>query len=113
MAWEDFREEYTRLKVELFRSDEAKDAAEVRLDVCQAIIKPRTLQQMADPKTLANLQRELRAGTASRKGPRSANTVRSYMMALKAALNWAHEPMGWLPNRFTFQLLEADESETL
>lgn len=113
MSWEEFREEYTRLKVATFRSENAKDAAEIRLDICEAIIKPRTLERMARPETLSTLQAELLAGTGGRKGPRAANTVRSYMMALKAALNWAHKPMKWLPDPCKFEMLEADQSETL
>jgi hypothetical protein len=47
MAWEAFRDEYSRLKVATFRSHEAKDAAEIRLDVCERIANPRRLADMA------------------------------------------------------------------
>ena len=113
MPWEIFREEYTRLKVATFRSENAMTAAEVRLDVCESIVKPRTLQDMAKPETLAMLQAELLAGVNSKKKRRSAHTVRSYMMGLKAALNWAHRPMRWLPAPCEFDMIEADKDETL
>ncbi len=113
MSWEDFREEYTRLAVNLMRSENTKDTVETRLDLFERIAQPRTLAGMAERETLATLQAELLAGTESRKGPRSAQTVESYMMTLKAALNWAHKEMGWLPEPFKFRLLEVDQSETL
>ncbi len=34
ISWEEFRAEYNRLKA--FRSDDAKESAEVRLDICEA-----------------------------------------------------------------------------
>jgi len=113
MPWEDFREEYTRLKVATFRSENAMDAAEIRLDVCEGIVKPRTLQDMVKPETLSHLQAELLVGTNSKRGPRSAATVESYMRTLRAALNWAHKPMGWLPKPCDFELIEVDGNETL
>ena len=111
MPWEDFRDEYSRLKVATFRSERAKDSAELRLDVCESIINPRTLGDMAEPETLASLQAELLAGTNSKKGQRSPTTVQSYMKALRASLNWAHKPMRWLPSRCDFELLEVDAGE--
>jgi len=111
MLWADFREEYSRLKVPTFRSEDAKESAEYRLDICQRIAKPSTLGDMADNDRLAKLQAELLAGTESRKGKRAPSTVQSYMSALRAALNWAHRPMGWLPNAFTFDLLNVDEDD--
>ena len=39
MPWEGFWEEYSRLKVATFRSEAAKDAAEIRLNVCEAIVR--------------------------------------------------------------------------
>ena len=42
MRWDDFRDEYTRLKLATLR-DSTADSTENRLDVCEAILKPRTL----------------------------------------------------------------------
>jgi len=113
MPWEDFREEYTRLRVNTLRTETAMESAEVRLDVCESIINPRTLADMAKPETLALLQAELLAGVNSKKASRSAHTVRSYMTALKAALNWAHKPMRWLPGPCQPDLIDVDQNETL
>lgn len=113
MPWEDFRHEYTRLKVSTFRSDNAKDTAEVRLDVCEAIIRPRTLGEMAKPTTLARLQVELRAGSHSRVNKqRSPRTVESYVRTLQAALNWGHK-MGWLDKPVVIDLKVDDDSAEL
>lgn len=117
MDWEEFRQEYTRLKVETFRSDQARGTAEVRLDLLESIINPRTLSDMAKPETLARLQAELLAGSGGKRGrqekrePRSPHTVRSYMATLIAALNWAHRPMRWLPEGIEFDMLEVDDPD--
>ena len=114
MPWGDFRHEYSRLKVNTFRSEDAMESAEIRLDICGSIIKPRTLGVMASSENLALLQAELLAGTKSRKASRSPNTVESYMRSLQAALNWAHNPMGWLPDSVVLNLLDTnDDSEAL
>jgi len=111
MPWEDFREEYTRLKVATFRSENAMDAAEIILDVCESIVSPATLADMADLGTLSTLQDELLAGTGSKKGPRSPNTVNSYLGTVKAALNWAHKKKRWLPGVVVFEPIEVDEDD--
>ncbi len=111
MAWEDFRDAYCRLKAATFRSENSRETAEIRLDVCERIVNPRTLGDMARPETLARLQAELFAGAESpRKKARSAHTVRSYMMTLIAALNWAHS-MKWLSERIGFDKMDADEAD--
>ena len=43
MRWDDFRDEYSRLKVKTFRAEEAMYTAEIRLDVCGETISPRTI----------------------------------------------------------------------
>jgi len=112
MPWDDFREEYSRLKVATFRSEKSKAAAEIRLDVCESIVRPRKLNDMAQPETLSLLQAELLAGTGSKqKRRRAAKTVESYMRALKAALNWGHK-MKWLPEPCRFEMIECDDDET-
>ena len=109
MRWEEFREEYTRLKVSTFRSEKAMRASEIRLDVCQAVIKPRTLSDLSSREVLAQLQAELLAGSLSqRKRRRSPRTVESYMRSLQSALNWAYK-MGWLEERTTLDLLGIDD----
>jgi integrase len=118
MTWEEFRDSFTRLKAATFRSEGAKQAAEIRLDICEKVISPRTLADMAKPATLARLQAELLVGAGSpRNGEgkevkaRSAHTVRSYMTTLIAALNWAHDPMGWLPSPVKFAKLDCDDPD--
>jgi integrase len=123
MPWEDFRDQYSRLKVATFRSVHARDTAEIRLDLCESIIKPRTLGDMAKPATLARLQAELLAGEGGKrrerdedgkqkpKRPRSPHTVRSYMATLLAALNWAFRPMKHLPERIEFDLIDCDDPD--
>lgn len=117
MSWEEFRDAFTRLKAATFRSEGAKQAAEIRLDICEKVISPRVLADMAKPATLARLQAELLAGAGSPRNagakeakPRSAHTVRSYMTTLIAALNWAHK-MKWLPERIDFDKLDCDDPD--
>lgn len=109
MPWADFREEYTRLKVATMRSENAAESAEYRLDVCEAVMQPKTLGQMANPSNLATLQARLLAGYGSKLKSCSPHTVKGYMATLIAALNWAHRPMRWLPDAVEFDLLETDD----
>jgi len=95
MPWESFRDEYSRLKVSTFHSEESMISSEVRLDICERIVKPRTLADMCKSETLSRLQAELRAGAASRKKTRAASTTQNYLKALLAALNWAHD-LEWI-----------------
>jgi len=98
MSWEDFREEYSRLKVSLLPGHKSASVTEAHLDVAERIVDPRTLSDIAGPATLADLQADLLAGAESKRGPRSPHTVRSYMITVKAAINWAHEK-GWLSDQ--------------
>ncbi len=109
LPWSDFREEYERLKVATMRSSNAAESAGYRLDVCEAVMQPRTLGEMANPSTLATLQARLLAGYGGNEKPRSPHTVKSYMATLIAALNWAHRPMRWLPDAVEFDLLDTDD----
>lgn len=109
MPWADFREEFTRLKVATMRSTNSAESAEYRLDVCEAVMQPRTIGQMASPANLATLQARLLAGYGGNEKARSPHTVKSYMATLIAALNWAHRPMRWLPDAVEFDLLETDD----
>jgi len=95
MAWEDFRDRYSNLQLATLR-EKTIDAAECRLDIAERILKPRTLADVANSEALHELQSKLITG-AEGKGPRAAYTVRNYMAAVVAALNWA-EVMGWLPS---------------
>jgi integrase len=105
MLWADFRESYTQLKVSTFRNEETMTSTDIRIDICQSIINPRTLREMASEDTLALLQAKLLAGG------RSSHTVKSYMRTLIAALNWAFRPMRWIPERIAFKLLDVDEPD--
>jgi len=102
MPWDDFRNEYSRLKAGLLRDPEAP---EFRLDVAQRIMRPRTLSNMASDGSLAELQARLLAGEEPQRGkPRAPSTVQSYMRAVIAALNWAHKPI-------EFDVMAVDEDE--
>lgn len=89
MSWEVFREEYRRIQLKSLRPKSLLDA-ESRLDIAERIVKPRTLGDLARADVLHELQAGLLAGVQSRfDRPRSAHTVKSYMKAVIAALNWA------------------------
>ncbi len=95
MDWQDFREEYRCLHLNTVRDKTAQDA-ESQLDIAERIIKPKTLGKMAETPVLQTLQARLLAGDHSRnKRPRSVYTVRGYMKAVLAALNWAYR-QDWL-----------------
>lgn len=96
MEWSDFREQYRTLHLRMVRDGTAMHA-ESRLDIAERILKPRLLGEVADPTALQRLQAKLLSGEQSRrKKPRSPLTIRGYMNAVLAALNWAHL-QGWLP----------------
>ncbi len=96
MAWEEFRERYSDVYLSTLRV-KASVNSESRLDIAERILKPRTLGDVADSGTLHDLQQKLLAGDESRFGrPRSANTVKSIMAGVLAALNWAAY-MEWIP----------------
>lgn len=103
MAWGDFREEYSRLKLATLRPNGAK-SAEHRLDICERLVKVRTLADMAQPETLSRLKAELLIG-------RSPHSVNSYLMSLVAAINWAYADMGWLPARVSKATVECDDPD--
>ncbi len=95
MAWKDFRQLYRIQHIDTLR-DSSAESAEVRLDVAERIIKPRTLADLADPAALSNLQARLLKGEQSRLSrDRSRRSVKSYMAAVMAALNWA-KLEGWI-----------------
>jgi integrase len=103
MDWQDFRERFRDLHLKTLRED-SREASEVRLDVAERIVKPRTLADIANTETLHDLQAKLLEGTESTvgpkdkkrsRGPRSPHTVKSYMVAVLSALNWAKD-MEWL-----------------
>lgn len=103
MLWSDFRHEYSRLKQ--WRSENGSYSADYRLDVCERVIDPKRLRDMARPETLARLQAELAT-------TRSEHTVTGYMATLLAALNWAHKDMGWLPAPVAFKRAKTTDLET-
>ena len=116
MFWEVFRQEFSRLKLATQR-DGTADSSENRLDVCERIIKPRTLGDMASPNALERLKAELLIGTEGRRGKtkqrkqrRSPHTVNSYLACLVSALNWAHK-QGYLEKRTPKQEVAAVDPE--
>ena len=94
MAWAEFRERYTELQLSTLR-EKTVGGVECRLDIAERILKPRTLGDVANGEALHELQSRLMTGDEG-KGPRAAYTVRNYMAAVVASLNWA-STMGWLP----------------
>lgn len=95
MDWQDFRELYRVQHLNTLRDKTAQDA-ESRLDIAERIVKPKTLSNLAETSVLQTLQTKLLTGESSRnKRPRSAYTVRGYMKAIVAALNWAYR-QDWL-----------------
>ena len=95
MPWGEFREEYTNLHLAMQRDGTAMHA-ESRLDIAERIMRPRILADMASAEPLHQLQAKLLAGAQSTRGkPRSPHTVRSYMGAVLAAVNWAYL-QGWI-----------------
>lgn len=99
MPWNDFREEYRTLHLVTLGEKSAIDA-ESRLDIAERIIRPKRLGDLASTDTLHRLQARLLAGAGGGEGskevrPRSPFTVKTYMAAVLAALNWAHF-QGWL-----------------
>jgi integrase len=109
MRWNDFRDDYSRLKLVTLR-DGVASSTENRIDVCERIVKPRTLADMARTDRLETLKVELLAGVESQSDFRSPHTVNSYLRALVAALNWAHK-QGWLPKRVPVQDVAADDPD--
>lgn len=109
MDWESFREQYRTLHLATVRDKTAK-AAESRLDITERIMKPKCLGDLANPSILQNLQVRLLAGDCSeRKKARSPHTVKGYMAAILATLNWAHL-QGWLPNAPKIRLIKTSKT---
>jgi integrase len=95
MPWEEFRQQYRLLHLDTLR-DNSVESAEIRLDVAEKILKPKTLADMADSNALHKLQARVHKGECSKLGRgRSPRTVKSYMAAVIAALNWARL-LGWI-----------------
>lgn len=91
--WEDFREMYTTKYLARLRDKSASDT-ESRLTICERILKPKTIGDVASSEALATLQDELLDGAESRytpPRPRSPHTVKSHMATVIAALNWARK----------------------
>jgi integrase len=112
MLWEEFREEYRGIHLNTLRTSSAVHA-ESRLDLAERLARPKILGALAEPITLQRLQAAFLAGDGSRrKKPRSPHTVRGYMNAVLAALNWAHL-QGWLPNAPKVQKLKTSKLKAM
>ncbi|WP_161603423.1 tyrosine-type recombinase/integrase [Blastopirellula marina] len=112
MDWDSFREQYRVLHLATVR-DKTAMAAESRLDIAERILKPKCLGDIADSSALQNLQVRLLAGDCSaRKRPRSPHTVKGYMAAILATLNWAHL-QGWLPNAPKIRLIKTSKNTSM
>ncbi len=112
MAWEDFREQYRLLHLDTLRETSAEDA-EVRLDLAAKILRPRTLGDLAETNALSRLQARLLTGEGSvQRQKRSPHTVRSYMGAVLAAVNWAHA-QGWLQEEVKLRRLNVSKQRTM
>jgi hypothetical protein len=104
MDWQEFRERYRALQLSTLRADSI-EAVEVRLNVAERILKPKTLADMARADSLHDLRAKLLEGAENMvgpkderrsRGPRSLHTVKSYMVAVMTALNWTKD-MEWMP----------------
>jgi len=94
MFWDDFRERY-RVDHLQHRGERTAECAESRLDIAERILRPRRLKDFVSQAALHELQNRLLTGAESRFGRvRSPFTVRAYMGAYKAAINWA-AMQGW------------------
>jgi len=95
--WETFRERHSRDRLAPLRDGSAA-STEVRLDVAERILKPRTVRDVASTESLERLKVKLLAGEGREQvelqKPRSPHTVKSYMAAVTAALNWR---LGYVP----------------
>ena len=121
MSWDDFRESYRTIKLSTMKDRGAKEA-ELRLDLAERIIRPKTLRDMAD--VLDRLQADLLHGKCGRykievnrkkvQRPRSPATVRSTMRTVIAALNWTtKKPRQWLDNVPRIDLMRVDVSDEM
>lgn len=112
MRWQDFREEYRNSHLSTLRTKSQLDA-ESRLDIAERILKLKTLTDLANTNTIQVLQEKLLKGVESRRGkPRSKHTVRGYVTAVLAALNWAHQ-QGWLTESIKFRKLKVAKSRKM
>jgi integrase len=108
MPWPDFRERYTTGMLHNNREKSSIDA-ESRLDIAERILKPRTLRDVATSEALYELQSKLLAGAESRfERRRSKATVRGYMGAVVASLNWAHR-QGWIKSPVQIEIVSTDD----
>lgn len=71
MAWDVFRQRYYELQLSTIKS--AADT-ESRLDICERILKPRTLGDVANSEALHELQQKLLAGAECRQPPKARLT---------------------------------------
>ncbi|MDE2107266.1 MAG: tyrosine-type recombinase/integrase [Patescibacteria group bacterium] len=89
MSWTEFVGQYNQDHLFLQRTKTCEKANTV-LTLVGEILKPQTLDDVADPRAIVRFRTALAAGRCSRFGrPRSPHTVKSYVVALVAALNWA------------------------
>jgi integrase len=102
LAWREFVERYDRDHLVLQRR-KTRDKAHTVLTAVADILKPGLLADVADAQAIVAFRTALAAGRGSRFGrPRSPHTVKSYVVALLAALNWAASlrlvpPIGPIP----------------
>lgn len=110
LSWEEFRQRYSDHIAVALRSKSQIDA-ESRLDLCERILKPKQLREVASREALDRLQAQLLQGAASRfERPRSSSTVRYHMRSILAALNWARRK-GYLQAVPDIQLISLEEND--
>jgi len=89
IAWQEFKDRYDREELRHLRPG-TRNKANVVLNMVEKIIKPSLLEDVANPDSLMRFRAKFAAGEKSRFGrARSPHTVKSYMTAIIAALNWA------------------------
>lgn len=92
--WQHFVEKYMTLQVACFRKRTQQDTRSV-LTIVGRILRPKTLDDVANPEAMQRLQLQALAGDGGRpkakKRKRSPHTVKKMMRVVLAALRWAED----------------------
>lgn len=93
--WQEFRDAYEDNELSQLRPSSREHAISA-LSLCDKILKPRFLSEVADASALVEFRNQLLAGKESRfERPRSGVTVKSYLTDIMVALRWAKR-QGWI-----------------
>lgn len=109
IPWSEFSADYRHLKLANLRN-KTQDSDESRLDCLDRILGRTPIGVVASKERLAEVKQQLLRGEGSRKGNRrKKTTVNSYLRFLQAALNWAHDEMGWLESSVKIPKFKTDD----